>query len=292
MACRDRRAANKIVQKHVKQEYPEAVIKIEERDLASLSSVRDFSDSLHDDHKKIDAIINMAGVVKIDFHKTEEGHEMMMGVNHFAPFVLTTDLLDIISPEGAIVNAGCRWALGQSVSELGIDFGVAIERGRRHLVTKEKDFKWQRAYVASKLANALFTFELQKKLKEDEFTQNVSCNLISLPTDYSTKLWNETWFKNLNFGSWFGKSNEISSKIQPTSVLDCLQSQRYSNLGIPIRQLKKSFQLEENPDYTGIVLNIPEVREELWDMTDRITMDRSRPRRERVIESEPVVFAM
>ena len=122
-----------------------------ELDLANLASVRGFSDAFHLEHPALHVLVNNAGVMAIPYRQTADGFEMQFGTNHLGHFALTGLLLDrLVATEGArVVN----------VSSGAHRFGsIHFD----DLQWKQNYRKW-RAYGQSKLANLLFTFELQRR---------------------------------------------------------------------------------------------------------------------------------
>jgi NAD(P)-dependent dehydrogenase (short-subunit alcohol dehydrogenase family) len=115
-------------------------------DLASLSSVREFAAGWEGE---IDLLINNAGVMAPPLSRTAEGFELQFGTNHLGHFALTNLLLEKI--RGRVVT----------VSSTGHRMG-AIDFG--DLNWERKPYKRWRAYGQSKLANLLFTAELQRRL--------------------------------------------------------------------------------------------------------------------------------
>jgi NAD(P)-dependent dehydrogenase (short-subunit alcohol dehydrogenase family) len=129
-----------------------ANVKVMELDLSNLASVRGFSDAFHLQHEALHVLCNNAGVMAIPYRQTADGFEMQFGTNHLGHFALTGLLLDrLIATEGArVVN----------VSSTGHRFGsIRFD----DLQWKNGYRKW-RAYGQSKLANLLFTLELQRKV--------------------------------------------------------------------------------------------------------------------------------
>ncbi len=129
---------------------------VRELDLADLSSVRAFARDLLAEHDRIDLLINNAGVMAIPYAKTEEGFEMQFGTNHLGHFALTGLLLDALSKGGngapaRVVNVTSS---AHRLSKMRFD-DLHWERGYD---------KW-RAYGQSKLANLLFTYELDRRIK-------------------------------------------------------------------------------------------------------------------------------
>jgi NAD(P)-dependent dehydrogenase (short-subunit alcohol dehydrogenase family) len=115
-------------------------------DLASLASVREFAAAWEGD---IDLLINNAGVMIPPLSRTADGFELQFGTNHLGHFALTNLLLDHVTGRVVTVSsAGHR--LGS------IDF--------EDLNWERKPYKPWRAYGQSKLANLLFTSELQRRL--------------------------------------------------------------------------------------------------------------------------------
>lgn len=115
-------------------------------DLARLDSIRAFADAWNG---PIDLLINNAGVTAKSLSRTMDGFELQFGTNHFGPFALTNLLLPNI--RGRVVTVA---SLAASMGKIPFD-DMNWER------TTYKEF---RAYANSKLANLLFTTELQRRL--------------------------------------------------------------------------------------------------------------------------------
>lgn len=115
-------------------------------DLARLDSIRAFADAWNG---PIDLLINNAGVTAKSLSRTVDGFELQFGTNHFGPFALTNLLLPNI--RGRVVTVA---SLAASMGKIPFD-DMNWER------TTYKEF---RAYANSKLANLLFTAELQRRL--------------------------------------------------------------------------------------------------------------------------------
>jgi NAD(P)-dependent dehydrogenase (short-subunit alcohol dehydrogenase family) len=132
---------------------PSADISLQELDLSSLESVRTAAAELRTAHDRIDLLINNAGVMYTPKLHTQEGFELQFGTNHLGHFAFTGLLLDRLleAPGSRIVT----------VSSVGHRIRAAIHFD---------DLQWERSYSSvgaygqAKLANLLFTYELQRRL--------------------------------------------------------------------------------------------------------------------------------
>jgi len=117
-------------------------------DLASLASIRVFAAGWEGE---IDLLINNAGVMVPPLGRTAEGFELQFGTNHLGHFALTNLLLEHVTGRVVTVASGAH-RFGR------IDFD--------DLNWERKPYRASRAYGQSKLANLLFTSELQRRLSE------------------------------------------------------------------------------------------------------------------------------
>jgi len=119
---------------------------VRELDLASLASVREFAAAWDGE---IDLLINNAGVMVPPLTRTADGFELQFGTNHLGHFALTNLLLEHVT--GRVVT------VSSTTHRFGrIDF--------EDLNWERKPYNAWRAYGQSKLANLLFTAELQRRL--------------------------------------------------------------------------------------------------------------------------------
>jgi NAD(P)-dependent dehydrogenase (short-subunit alcohol dehydrogenase family) len=119
---------------------------VRQLDLASLASVRNFAETWQG---PIHLLINNAGVMAPPLTRTADGFELQFGTNHLGHFALTNLLLEHVTGRVVTVSSGGH-RLGR------IDFG--------DLNWERKRYGAWRAYGQSKLANLLFTAELQRRL--------------------------------------------------------------------------------------------------------------------------------
>ncbi|SCX22921.1 SDR family NAD(P)-dependent oxidoreductase [Mycolicibacterium fluoranthenivorans] len=128
-------------------------VTVQKLDLGSLASVREAAEQLGTRFEKIDLLINNAGVMYPPKQTTADGFELQFGTNHLGAFALTGLLLDRLLPV-----AGSRVVAVASIAHR-IQAGIHFD-----------DLQWERsynrvaAYGQSKLANLLFTYELQRRL--------------------------------------------------------------------------------------------------------------------------------
>jgi NAD(P)-dependent dehydrogenase (short-subunit alcohol dehydrogenase family) len=132
-------------------------------DFSSLPEVRQMAAEVLNAHERLDVLINNAGVLPVPGEKkgrplSAQGHELCMAVNYLAPFLLTILLLPPLRASDAarIVNVS-------SAAQEAIDFeDFMLTHG----------YSPMRAYARSKLALAMFTFELDHRLKAENITVN------------------------------------------------------------------------------------------------------------------------
>jgi len=132
---------------------PGTDLTVVELDLASLGSVRAAAGDVRARHPKIDLLINNAGVMYPPRQTTRDGFELQFGTNHLGHFALTGLLLDRLLPV-----PGSRVV---TVSSIGHRVRARIRFDDLHW---ERSYDRVGAYGQSKLANLLFTYELQRRL--------------------------------------------------------------------------------------------------------------------------------
>ena len=129
-------------------------------DLSSQAEVRRLADEVLNSLSRIDVLVNNVGGYWNTRHVTADGLERTFALNHLAPFLLTSLLLDRLKqsvPARVVTVASNAQALGR------IDFDDL--QGAR-------SYSGARAYNQSKLANILFTYELARRLQGSTVTAN------------------------------------------------------------------------------------------------------------------------
>ena len=136
----------------IRREYPAASISYETLDLASLASVAAFAERFAADHPRIDILVNNGGVMMPPQRRTTaDGFELQLGTNHLAHFALTGHLLPLLlaDPAPRVVNVSSGL---HARGEINFDD-----------LQSQESYAPVKAYGQSKLANLLFTFELQRR---------------------------------------------------------------------------------------------------------------------------------
>src|SRR3954454_24627071 len=123
-------------------------------DLTRMDEVRRLGAELVDAYPRIDVLVNNAGAMFTSRHVTPDGFEQTFALNHLAPFLLTTLLLERLTASRARVVTTASDAHKSGL--LDVD-DLQSERGR---------FRPGRVYGTSKLCNILFTRELQRRTPE------------------------------------------------------------------------------------------------------------------------------
>ena len=132
---------------------PGADVTVQRLDLASLDSVRAAAAELRARHPAIDLLINNAGVMFTPQQATRDGFELQLGTNHLGHFALTGLLLEQMLPV-----PGSRVV---TVSSLAHRIRARINFAD---LQAERSYRRVAAYSQSKLANLMFTYELQRRL--------------------------------------------------------------------------------------------------------------------------------
>jgi NAD(P)-dependent dehydrogenase (short-subunit alcohol dehydrogenase family) len=157
LACRDlgqaKEAAARILSSRPHQ-APSAGLQAIRLDLASLASVREAAEEIGSAYGPVDLLINNAGVMMTPYRRTDDGFELQLGVNHLGHFALTGLLL------------------GQMLGRVGSRVITVSSNGHKSGRIDFDDLQSQRryrrmaAYYQSKLANLMFTYELQRRLAD------------------------------------------------------------------------------------------------------------------------------
>jgi NAD(P)-dependent dehydrogenase (short-subunit alcohol dehydrogenase family) len=151
MACRNEGKGNAAIER-IRAVAPDANVELLSLDLADLESIRAVAEKVNATDEPLDLLINNAGVMAIPYRTTVDGFEMQFGTNHLGHFALTGLLIDRLntSPDARVVTVSSQ---GHRMGRIAFD-DLAAEKGYH---------RWLR-YGQSKVANLLFTYELQRRL--------------------------------------------------------------------------------------------------------------------------------
>ena len=163
IACRDDRKAADALSR-IREAEGDVDISSVTLDLGDLESVRNCASELQSE-EQIDVLINNAGIMVPPLSLTRDGFESQFGVNHLGPFALTALLLDKLNetPAARVVNTS----------------SIAHKSGKILFddINAENGYKTVQRYSMSKLANLLFTYELQRRLERADYsTISLACH--------------------------------------------------------------------------------------------------------------------
>ena len=154
LACRSIDKAQAALDE-IQTEIPNAPAEIMLLDLASQKSIQQFAAAFKAKYDRLDVLLNNAGIMMVPYATTEDGFEKQFGTNHLGHFALTGLLIGLIlnTPDARIVNVS---STGHRFGSMDFD-DLMYQDG--------KGYSPMRAYGRSKLANLLFTYELQRRFE-------------------------------------------------------------------------------------------------------------------------------
>lgn len=161
MACRSLQKADE-AKANILKENKSANLLTMQLDLGSLKSISDFVKVYKSKFHTLDILLNNAGIMTVPFGLTEDGFELQNGVNHLGHFALTAQLFDLIkhTENSRIVNVS---SLAHKQGKIAFD-NYLFEHG---------NYKEMKSYAQSKLSNLLFTYELDRRIKEKGYNVKV-----------------------------------------------------------------------------------------------------------------------
>ncbi len=143
-------------EKTIRAQYPEANVRFEQVDLASLASVEAFADRQLVQGRPIDILINNAGVMALPTRQvTADGFEMQFGTNYLSHFALTGRLLPLLIA-GHARQEGARVVQLSSMAHRGGQISLDD-------LNHERAYKPWPVYQQSKLAMLMFAIELDRR---------------------------------------------------------------------------------------------------------------------------------
>ena len=151
LACRSRPKAE-AARKAILADTASGEVSLVDLDLSSLASTATAAAEVRSRFERLDLLVNNAGVMATPYERTVDGFELQFATNHLGHAALTAHLLPaLVATEGSrVVNIS---SLAHRMGRIDFDD-----------LQSERRYRPWRAYGQSKLANLLFTFELQRRL--------------------------------------------------------------------------------------------------------------------------------
>lgn len=159
VGARNQEKAAKTV-KYIQAETGNSSVDTAIADFSSLAQVRHMAQEIADRYDRMDVLVNNAGAMFFRRKTSEDGYEMTFAVNHLAPFLLTNVLLPTLlkSTHARIVNvsSGSHYSVEMAFDDLHAEHGYSM----------------MHAYGQSKLANVMFTYELERRFGDQKIAAN------------------------------------------------------------------------------------------------------------------------
>jgi NAD(P)-dependent dehydrogenase (short-subunit alcohol dehydrogenase family) len=258
LACRDMGKAGTAASQ-IRAEAGRASIRVVHLDLAALASVREAAEEIRAACPHLDLLINNAGVMTPPWQRTEDGFELTFATNHLGHFALTGLVLDrlLATPGSRIVTVSSR---GHTGGEMHFD-DLQFERG----------YNATHAYWQSKLANLLFSYELQARL-ETAGARTIA--LAAHPGVVKTELWRTSsilergvispWLRPINFllvqNAQMGALPTLRAAVDPSAAAGGYYGPRGRyDVGYPVRVTSS----DRSHDVAA--------QHRLWEISERLT---------------------
>lgn len=175
IGCRSREKAAAAIERII-TDCPGANVDFVPLDLSDLNSIEAAAETLRNE-PRLDALVNNAGIMTPPLEHTAQGFESQLGVNHLGPFVLTKLLIDKLeaTPGARVINTS----------------SLAHRSGKIHFddINAKQGYSTTARYSQSKLANLLFSYELQRRLDKHGYqTRSIACHPGIADTELSRHL--------------------------------------------------------------------------------------------------------
>jgi len=182
LACRNVEKAE-AAKEDIRKEFPDAKLDVIALDTAKLATIKEFAKTIQEKYQRVDWLVNNAGIMALNFSKTEDGHEIQWQTNHLGHFLLTKLLWPTIAQ-----TPGETRIVQHSSSMHSIGFpkfdSTSMEFPKHGFfswpiwnilmpLAKFPKHNWAR-YGVSKLSNVLFMRGLEQKINQLEITKDPS----------------------------------------------------------------------------------------------------------------------
>lgn len=185
MACRSTDRGEK-AKAEISSNNHTVKITVEKLDLMDLKSVKSFAEQINDNYKKLDVLLNNAGIMTTPYFLTKDGFEGQMGTNHLGHFALTGLLLGLLktTPNSRIIS------VSSAAHKAGkMDF-------ENLLFNKGLEYSPMKSYSRSKLSNLLFTYELHNLLNANNISSiSAAAHPGGSRTNLDRHLKDKLWFR-------------------------------------------------------------------------------------------------
>ncbi len=178
-------------------------IEVMQLDLQDFDSIKNFAKEFKAKYNRLDVLLNNAGIMMTPYFKTKEGLEGQLGTNHFGHFKLTGHLLDVIksTPNSRVVNVSSN-----AHKQGSMDFD--------NLLFEKGGYSSMKAYGRAKLANLLFTYELQRFFEKNNIDSiAVSAHPGFSRTNLARYIEGKFWVKILMPVAWFFSQNQENGAL-------------------------------------------------------------------------------
>ena len=249
MVCRTREKPN-VALNEVSSKTKNQNIDLMTTDLSSQKEIRELANKIKEKYPKIDILINNAGGMNFKYTETIDKIETTFATNHLAYFLLTNLLLNNLneSKQARIINVA-----SEASKNAKIDFED---------INLKKDYSTFKAYSQSKLANILFTYELNRRLKDNPKTKNITVNCVHPGNIPQTKLGQGSKLF-ANFIAKLPKDLILTPEQGVETTLWLSQSKDVSN--ISGKYFYKKQEIKSNPISYDL-----DVAKRLWDLSEKL----------------------
>lgn len=241
----------------IRRQVPTADVEVHELDLSSLDSIRAFATKLTDEDPRLDLLVNNAGIMMTPPQKTADGFELQFGTNHLGHFALTGLLLEALTA-------------GRDPRVVTVS-SIEHKPGHVHFddLQLEHGYGPRKAYQQSKMANAVFGLELDRRLRK---AGSPVKSLLAHPGYSNTNLQSTGPTGVAKLAMWFG--NRVLAQGADKGALPQLHAAT-----APEVESGQFFGPNGFQEFRGAVTEVhavPEAQDEqiarrLWDVSEKLT---------------------
>ncbi|MBA2346722.1 MAG: SDR family oxidoreductase [Solirubrobacterales bacterium] len=241
----------------IREDIPTADVEVRELDLSSLDSIRAFASELTEEDPGLDLLVNNAGIMMTPPQTTADGFELQFGTNHLGHFALTGLLLDALSK-------------GQDPRVVTVS-SIEHKPGHVHFddLQLEQGYTPRKAYQQSKMANAVFGLELDRRLRA---ASSPVKSLLAHPGYSNTNLQSTGPTGIAKLAMWFG--NRVIAQGADKGALPQLHAA--TAIGVKGGEFYGPDGFQEFRGAVTEVQAVPEARDEeiarrLWSVSEELT---------------------